>query len=344
MAEGAAIFSGGGGGDSLVGLNIVEKLVEKRCPVRLIDPVEVSSDEIIVNFACVGATANIAYHSDAASKTLRALEELLGKKAFAVIPLDLGGFSTLTAVDVATRCDVPVVDADGAGRAVSELSMQVYAMNNAASTPMVVADIDAENIQCFKEKIDLRSAEQVSRALAAKLGQSVYAARPVLTGKRVRTSSVVNTLSASMRMGMLLRKAVDPVKAILTETNGSALFEGVVSGLERETRGGFTWATLILEGLRDSAGSTLQLKARNEFLAAFKNGKLVAAAPDIITAVSSETGKCFPAEKITEDSRLTVLAIPAPRQWRSRRGLELWREVMQRSEIREDYVDRKSVV
>jgi len=338
LVEGAAIFSGGGGGDSLVGLNIVEKLVEKRCPVRLIDPVEASDDEIVVNFACVGATMNVAYHGDAATKTLRVLEELLGKKAFAVIPLELGGFSTLTAVDVAARCGVPVVDADGAGRAVSELNIQVYAMNNVASAPMVVADIDAENIQCFKEKIDSRSAEQVSRALAAKLGQSVYVARPVLTGKRVRTSSVVNTLSASIRMGMLLRKAVDPVRAILTETNGSALFEGFVSNLDRETRSGFTWTTLTLEGLRDSAGATLQLKARNEFLAVFKNGKLVAAAPDIITAVSSETGKCVPAEKITEDSRLTVLAIPAPKQWRSRRGLELWREVMQRSGIREDYV------
>jgi DUF917 family protein len=85
-------------------------------------------------------------------------------------------------------------------------------------------------------------------------------------------------------------------------------------------------------------GSTLQLKARNEFLTALKNGKLVAKAPDIITAVSSETGKSVPAEKITEDSRLTVLVIPAPKQWRGRRGLELWREIMQRSGIREDYV------
>ena len=137
---------------------------------------------------------------------------------------------------------------------------------------------------------------------------------------------------------MLLRKAVDPVRAILTETNGSSLFEGVVSSLERETKSGFTWTTLTIEGVRDSTHSTLQLKARNEFLAAFENGKVVATAPDIITAVSSETGKSIPAEKITEDSRLTVLTIPAPRQWRSQRGLELWREVMQRSGIREDYV------
>jgi len=337
LVEGAAIFSAGGGGDSLVGLNTVEKLIEKRCPVHLIDAAEVSNDGIVVSFACVGATANVAYHGDAAAKMLKVLEELIGKKVFAVIPLDLGGFSTLAAVDVAARCGVPVVDADGAGRAVSELHIQVYAMKNAASTPVVVADIDAENIQCFKEKIDSRSAEQVSRALAVKLRQSVYVARPVLTGKRVRTSSVVNTLSSSIRMGTLLRKAVDPVRAILTETNGSALFEGVVNNLNRETRAGFTWTTLTMEGLRDSAGSTLQLKARNEFLAAFKNETLVATAPDIITAVSSETGKCVPAEKITKDSRLTVLAIPAPKQWRSRRGLELWREVIERTGFLKEY-------
>ena len=37
-----------------------------------------------------------------------------------------------------------------------------------------------------------------------------------------------------MRIGMLLRKAVDPIRAVLKETNGFRLFEGVVDKIERD--------------------------------------------------------------------------------------------------------------
>jgi len=219
-----------------VSLNIVEKLVEKHCRVRLIEPAEIPDDEIVVGFACVGATANVAYHSDAAVKTLKTLEEFLGKQAYAIIPAELSGFNTLVAVDLAARRGIPVVDADGAGRAVPEAHPQVYTMDNSSLTPMVVADLDAHNIVLVKQTNDSKSVERVARTLAAEWNQSVYAAGGVLSGKQVGTSAVVNTLSTSMRIGMLLRKAVDPLRAVLRETNGFSLFEGAVSSVEHETR------------------------------------------------------------------------------------------------------------
>jgi len=338
LVEGAAVFSAGGGGDPEVGLNIVERLVEKRCQVRLIEPGEVPNDEIVINFACVGATANVAYHSDAAVKTLTTLEEHLGRKAYAVIPVELGGFNTLAAVDVAARRGIPVVDADGAGRAVPEVHLKVYTLDNIALAPMALADVDAENMVLVKQTSDSRSAERIARTLAAEWNQMAYTARRVLTGKQVKTSPVLNTLSASIRIGMLLRRTVDPLRAVLKETNGFLLFEGVVKGVKRETREGFTWTTLKMDGAQDSAGSKLELKAKNEFLVAYKNGKLAAIAPDIITPVDSETCKCAPAERISEGNKLVVLGLPAPKKWRSPKGLELWREVMQRSGINERYV------
>jgi len=144
LVDGAAIFSAGGGGDPPVGHNIVEMLTERRFPVNLIDPLEVPDDETVINFACVGATASVAYHGDAALRTLTTLEEFLGKKAYAIIPAELGGFSTLAAVDVAARRGIPIVDADGAGRTVSETHIKVYTLDNIPLTPMTIADIDAQ--------------------------------------------------------------------------------------------------------------------------------------------------------------------------------------------------------
>jgi len=338
LVEGAAIFSAGGGGDPMVGHNIVERLVENRCPVRLIEPSEVPDDEVVINFACVGATANVAYHSDAAVETLKTLEEFLEREAYAVIPVELGGFNTLAAVDVAARRGIPIVDADGAGRAVPEVHLKVYTLDNIGLAPMAVADLDAQNIVLVKQTNDSKSAERIARTLATEWSQMAYTARRVLTGKQVKTSPVLNTLSSSIRVGMLLLKAVDPLKAILRETNGFSLFEGVVSSVERETKEGFTWTTVKMNGAHDNPGSKLLLKAKNEFLVAYKNGKLAAIAPDIITPVNSETCKCVPAEKITEGNKLVVLGIPAPTKWISPKGLELWREVLQRSGINEKYV------
>lgn len=339
LVDGAAIFSaGGGGGDPLVGHNIVEMLTEKRFPVHLVDPLEVPDNEIVINFACVGATASAAYHGDAALKTLVTLEEFLGKKAYAVIPAELGGFNTLAAVDVAARRGIPIVDADGAGRAVSEVHLKVYTLDNVPLTLITVADIDAQNIILVRQTADSIAAERIVRALAAEWGQTMYATGWVLTSAQVKTMPALSTLSKAMRIGMLLRKAVDPLNAILKETHGFKLFEGIVSAVEHKTQTGFTWTTATLNGTHNNEGSKFEFKAKNEVLIGYKDGKLAAVAPDIITPVHAETCKCAPAEKIKKGDKLVMIGIQAPKKWRTPKGLELWKDVLQRSNISEKYV------
>jgi DUF917 family protein len=54
--------------------------------------------------------------------------------------------------------------------------------------------------------------------------------------------------------------------------------------------------------------------------------------------VNPETGRCITAEKIREGDKLAVLGLPAPEKWRTSRGLELWKDVLRRSNIIEEYV------
>jgi len=338
LVDGAAIFSAGGGGDPEVGYRIVDELAEEGYAVKLMDPFEAPDDSIVVNFACVGATTAIDYDSEAAVKTLQTLEEYVGQKAYAVIAVELGGFNTLAAVDVATRHGIPVVDADGAGRSVPEVHLKVYTIDNIPLAPMAVADVHAQNMVIVKETIDLRAAERIARTLAAEWDQSAYTARRILTGKQVKTSPILHTLSMSVKIGTILRRAKDPIMAVIKETGGFKLFEGIVDRVKRETMAGFTWAETILNGVHEDEGSNLKLKAKNEVLVTYKNEKLLALAPDIITPVHPETGKCITAEKIKESDKLVVLGIPAPKKWRTRKGLELWKDVLQRSGVQETYV------
>ena len=337
LVEGAAIFSAGGGGNPQIGHNIVERLVEDRCTVRLIEPKEVPDNKIVINFACVGATASMGYRGEAALKTLVTLEEFLGKKAYAIIPVELGGFNTLTAVDVAARRGIPVVDADGAGRAVPEVHLKVYTIDGIPLAPMTIADVEGGNIFIVKQTSDSASAERIARTLATEWNQAIYTARRVLTGEQVKTSPILGTLSKAMRLGMLIRKTVDPLGAVLKETGGFRLFEGKVDSVSHETKQGFTWTNAVLQGIHDDEDSKFEFKAKNEVLAAYRNGKLAAIAPDIITPVDYETCKSVAAEKLKKDDRLVIIGIPAPEKWRTPKGRQMWKETLKNSDLNEKY-------
>ena len=337
LVDGAAIFSAGGGGDPDVGHEIADKLVGDGFTVKLANPSEVPDDAEVVNFACVGATTAVEYESEAAVRAFKALEEYAGFSAYAAISVELGGFNTLAAVDVAARCGIAVVDADGAGRSVPEVHLKVYTIDNIPLTPMVVTDINAKNIVVVKETVDSKAAERIARTLAAEWDNSAYTARRILTGSQVKTSPIRLSLTKAMRIGKLLKKTGKPIKAILKETGGFKLFEGVAARVERETKAGFTFVDVKLHGSHEYAESEFEFKAKNEVLVAYKNGKLAAIAPDIITPVHPETGKCITAEKIEEGDELAVLGLPAPQKWRTSRGLGLWKDVLQRSHIFDEY-------
>jgi DUF917 family protein len=337
LVDGSAIFSAGGGGDPKVGYRIADALSSQGYIVKLVAPSEVPDEAKVVNFACVGATTSIEYDSEAAVKTLKALEEYADFSAYATIPVELGGFNTLAAVDVAARNSIPVVDADGAGRSVPEVHLKVYTIDGISLTPMIAADLHAKNIVIIKETLDSKAAERIVRTLAAEWDQSAYTARRILTGAQVKTSPIQLSLSKSMNIGRLLRTAVEPIKAVLKETGGFKLFEGVTDSVQRKTEAGFTFTDIKLRGTHEFAGSTFEFKAKNEILVAYRNGRLAAIAPDIITPVHPETGKCITAEKIEKGNHIAVLGLPTPKKWRTSKGLDLWKDTLQRSNIREEY-------
>ncbi|MCW4052659.1 MAG: DUF917 domain-containing protein [Candidatus Bathyarchaeota archaeon] len=338
LKDGAAIFSSGGGGSPEAGQRIVDDLVSEGYAVRLVAPSKVPSNARVVNFACVGATTAIEYDPAAAVRTLKALEEYAAFSTYATIPVELGGFNTLVAVDVAARCGVPVVDGDGAGRSVPEVHLKVYTIDDIPMAPMVVSDTHAKNMIIIREALDFKACERMTRLLATEWNQSAYTARRILTGSQVRTSPIQLSLTRSIRIGELLRKSEKPIETLLEETGGLKLFEGAVIFVERKTESGFTSIDIEIKGMYQYDGSTLKLKVKNEVLVAYRDGSLAAMAPDIITPLHFKTGKCITAERIKEGDHLLVLGLLAPQKWKTSEGLELWKDVLERAGVMESYV------
>jgi DUF917 family protein len=71
---------------------------------------------------------------------------------------------------------------------------------------------------------------------------------------------------------------------------------------------------------------------------------LVALAPDIITPVQPETSRCVAAEMIEKGDKLSIIGMPTPTKWRTPEGLSLWKDVLEREGIQNEYVSIEELV
>jgi hypothetical protein len=129
LARGAAILGTGGGGDPLIGRLLVEQAIREHGPVTVLDPDELDDDAFVIPTAQMGAPTVIVEKIPRGSEpvgALRALERHLGRTADATMPIECGGINSMIPLLVAARTGLPVVDADGMGRAFPELQMETF--------------------------------------------------------------------------------------------------------------------------------------------------------------------------------------------------------------------------
>ncbi len=122
LCIGATVLGTGGGGAPELGLSLLNRLLEMGKEIKLISVDEVPDDEIVVHPAMVGSIAPSqgkeidieAYITQILSDEgplltgLRTLEEVLPKKAFATLPVELGGYNTPVAAILAALVPRPI--------------------------------------------------------------------------------------------------------------------------------------------------------------------------------------------------------------------------------------------
>src|SRR5437660_2000951 len=140
LARGAAFLGTGGGGDPYVGRLMVEQALAEGGRVTLISPEEVPDDAFVIPTAMMGAPTVLVEkipsgHEAVAS--LRALEAHLGRRAYATMPIECGGINSTMPLVVGARLGLPVIDADGMGRAFPELQMETFHVYGVPGTPKV---------------------------------------------------------------------------------------------------------------------------------------------------------------------------------------------------------------
>lgn len=328
LAIGAAVLGTGGGGDPYVGKLIAIQALREHGPVRLIDLDELHDDDLIVPSAMMGAPTVMVEKLPSGDEIIRAfqaLEHYLGRKVTATMSIEAGGLNSTTPFTVAATLGLPLVDADGMGRAFPELQMVTMTIYGIPATPMGIADEKGNS--AILNTINNRWTETFARSLTIDMGSSAMIALYPMTGKQLKEAAVPGTITMAEGIGRAIRESRasdhDPIGTVLKVTNGFRLFEGKIADVSRRTETGFARGEATMEGTGAMAGSVLKLRFQNEHLVAIKDDEVIASVPDLITVLDAETGEPITTEGMRYGFRVVVVGIPCHPKWRTPKGLEI---------------------
>ncbi|MGI5131490.1 DUF917 domain-containing protein [Pseudonocardia sp. CA-107938] len=322
LARGAAILGTGGGGDPHIGRLMVAEAMRRHGPVTVLDPDEVADDAFVVPTAMMGAPTVMIEkipRGDEATAALRALERVLGRRATATMPIECGGINSMVPLLVAAHTGLPVVDADGMGRAFPELQMETFSVYGIPGSPMVVAGDHGETVVIDTGRDNVRM-EWLARGATIRMGGSALIAEYAMSGADVRRTAVPRTLSLGLRLGRAVREAReelrDPVAALAEVLSTTlyahlrVLFTGKVTDVERRTVDGFARGRAHVTSFDGT--STLRTRFQNETLVAEVDGEVVCIVPDLICILEAESAEPITTEALRYGQRVVVVGISTP--------------------------------
>jgi uncharacterized protein len=322
LARGAALLGTGGGGDPHVGRLMVAEAMRRHGPVTVLDPDELDDDAQVIPTAMMGAPTVMVEkipRGDEAVTALRTLERHLGREATATMPIECGGINSMIPLVVAATTGLPVVDADGMGRAFPELQMETFGVYGVPGSPMVVSGDHGETV-LIDTGADNKRMEWLARGAAIRMGGAALIAEYAMSGAQVKQTAVPRTLSLGLSLGRCIRQAReqlrDPISA-LTEALAPTLysqlrvlFAGKVTDVQRRTLDGFARGQARFSSF--DGRETLRISFQNENLIAELDGRVLALVPDLICVLEAESAEPITAETLRYGQRVVVVGISTP--------------------------------
>lgn len=328
IAMGSTVLGTGGGGDPYIGKLLVKEAINKYGKVSLIDATELKDDALVVPIAAFGAPMILVeklFSGDEFIKAFEMMESYLGRKIDAVMPAEAGGLNGVIPFSIAAQKQIPLVDADGMGRAFPRLEMVTFTLHDIPISPITQAD-EKGNKNVY-HTIDNTWGETLVGATAIQMGGSCAIGCYPMSGSQVKKAAVHGIVSYAQTLGEAILNAkeqnLNPLDSLMEKAKAIKLFAGKISNVTIKTEGRWNKGICEIMGLGENQGSNMELDFQNEFLMAKKNDEPVAITPDLIVLIDAENAQPITAETIQYGTRVVVLGMKSDKQWRTPKGIEL---------------------
>lgn len=321
LALGATLLGTGGGGDPRIGVLMAQAAVREHGSVRVLDPDDVEDDGVVVPVAMIGAPTVILERIPGGQEldlAMEGFEHLQQQRVIATMPIEAGGINSTIPIVLAARRGLPLVDADGMGRAFPEVQMVTLGAGGAKAFPLVLAD-ESSNVVSISAARDNESAERLARAAVVAMGGSAVVAHYAVDAAHLRAWAVPHSVSLAVAIGRALRRArvegSDLIGAIAPICGATRLFTGQVVDVQRSTQAGFVRGRLTLKGLDIDSGRSAEVDFQNENLVVRSEDAVLAAVPDLISLVEADSGQPLTTEGMRFGLRVHVVGIPSSPVW-----------------------------
>lgn len=339
---GLGIYGTGGGGDPEWGRKILENDFSRGRVYNIVDPEDVEDDAFVCSGGIMGsvkALENMSYEEIIDSwendfvlmKAVREMEKLKGRKIDYIIPFEAGGLNSPVIMTLAARMGIPVINADAVGRSAPETQMTSFIGYDISLTPMPLVD-NAGNTIIVMESNKSTYADEIGRFVVTKGGGMGANAHYPMTGAQLKKSCIPGAISNSIRIGKTIldarAKGQNPVDAFIKEEKGIKLFEGIVSEVKGEDKGGFYLTNVTLNGLAEFLNMKAKLVIKNEVMAVWVDGKIKSIFPDLACMLYSDTGLGVMSVDLKAEMKITVVGLPCHERLRKCMETDAGREAL----------------
>ncbi|MBO9521099.1 MAG: DUF917 domain-containing protein [Nocardioidaceae bacterium] len=327
LGRGCAVLGTGGGGDVGSPLVAVAHALKERGPVPVVRLEDLPADALIAPLSGIGApTVSVEMlPGEAEVHRLRAeAERFMGRPLAAVMSSEIGGSNGVEPVLWASLLGLPLLDADGMGRAFPEVQMVSMHVAGLPVNVVILADL-AGNVTTI-QPLDGNWSERIARAVCVAGGATALMADYVITAAQAKGAVIEGTVTRAVELGRATVGVADPLSSLTEALGARSLVTGKIVDIERRTGGGFVRGSVVIEeiGGRDTTpGRLVRIEIQNENLAVFEDGDLLASVPDLISVVDTQSALAISTESLRYGQRVTVLAWPCDPLWRTERGLEV---------------------
>jgi DUF917 family protein len=311
LATGFARLGSGGGGAPM----ILELALRGSAdwPIKLHDVEELDPSLPCLGAAFVGSSMLLGERlpgSAPFAPLIAAAERWLGHRVPVVCSIEGGGINGLAPFTLAG--DRLIVDADLTGRAVPALD-QMSLLVDGVPGVIVTCDTGAGGVALVQTDRAL-DVERVVRAATIQAGGACGMVFAGFTVGQLREHAIVGNCARSLSLGAaFLAHQFGSLAVLAAALGGRLLAEGRITAVDADTRD----PHVTTFGIDGSAGEVHRLVARSENLAFMTDGRLAAAAPDLIVVLDAISRDILEVTDLSRARHVAVIHLEGPAWWSS---------------------------